>query len=241
MGDKKLTEKGVDYEFDFQFSPSYSILNIHLQNGQVINAEAGAMIYHDTTIGIKTKKFSKGFWKSIIKSLAGESFWINEFTAETGDGLLGLAPPYPGDIKHIKINAGEQWMVYSGAFIACSPSIDTSTKFSGFKKGLFGGENMFYLLVEAEKDSDLFVSALGGFLTRELKAEDTLRIDNSHLVAMQKDVQWDIKKVGGLKSTLFSKEGLVIEVTGPGKIIFQTRSPAEIISWIYRYLPKGRG
>jgi uncharacterized protein (TIGR00266 family) len=236
-----LTEKGIDYEYGIQFSPSYSILNVHLKNGQKILAEAGSMIYHDTSIGIKTRKSSKGFWKSIIKSLAGESFWINEFTAETGDGIIGLAPPYPGDIRHIKIDAHEEWMVYSGAFVACSPTIDTSTKFSGFKKGLFGGESMFYLEVKADKDSDLFVSALGGFLTRDLNDGETLRIDNSHLVAMPKSVKWDIKKVGGLKSTLFSKEGLVIEITGPGRIIFQTRSPAEIISWIYRYLPKRQG
>lgn len=236
-----MTENGIDYNFDIQFSPSYSVLSIYLKEGQSIHAEAGSMIYHDSTLGIKTKKSSKGFWKSLVKSLAGESFWINEFTAEAGDGTLGLAPPYPGDIKHIRIGAGDKWMVYSGAFVACSPTIDTSTKFTGFKKGLFGGESMFYLLVEAEKDSDLFVSALGGFFERELKEGETLRIDNSHLVAMQSEVKWDIKEVGGLKSTLFSKEGLVIEVVGPGNIIFQTRSPAEIISWIYRYLPSGKG
>jgi len=236
-----LVEKGVNYEYDILFSPSYSILNVNLRQGQSILAEAGSMIYHDTTITIKTKKSSKSFWKSVIKSLAGESFWINEFTAETGDGTLGLAPPYPGDIMQIKVEPDKDWMVYSGAFIACSPWIDTSTKFSGFKKGIFGGEKMFYLKIHAEKVGDLFVSALGGFLVRDLKSGETLRIDNSHLVAMESTINWDIKRVGGLKATLFSKEGLVIEVEGPGKLIFQTRSPSEIISWIYRYLPQSEG
>ncbi|MHA1231397.1 MAG: TIGR00266 family protein [Candidatus Helarchaeota archaeon] len=236
-----MTEKGVDYAYEIKFSPSYSILNVQLKKGQSIHAEAGAMIYHDTTINIKTKKSSKSFWKSLVKSLAGESFWINEFTAKDGDGVLGLAPPYMGDIMWIKLEPGKDWMVYSGAFIACSPCVDTSTKFTGFKKGMFGGERMFYLHISTPEEADLFVSALGGFIIRELQSGEKLRIDNSHLVAMEASLKWDIKPVGGLKSTLFSKEGLVVEVEGPGKLIFQTRSPAEIISWIYRYLPSERG
>ncbi|NVM05228.1 MAG: TIGR00266 family protein [Candidatus Helarchaeota archaeon] len=230
-------QDGVHYKYEILFAPSYSIVNILLKEGQTINAEAGVMIYHDTTIGIHTKKAAKGFWASVKRTFAGETFFINEFTAETGDGILGLAPPYPGDIKHLKLKAGEEWMVYSGGFVASSPTLDTGTKFSGFKRGIFGGEKMFFLLAKAEEDSDLFVSALGGFLERELEPEEKLRIDNSHLVAMESSLKWDIKKVGGLKSTLFSKEGLVIEATGPGRVIFQTRSPSEVISWIWRSLP----
>ena len=233
--------EGVHYKYEILFSPSYSIVNVLLKDGQMINAESGTMIYHDTTIGIKTKKAAKGFWASVKRSFAGESFFINEFRAENGDGILGLAPSYPGDIKHLQLKSGEEWMIYSGGYIASSPTLDTGTKFSGFKKGLFGGEKMFFLLAKAEEDSDVFVAALGGFLERTLEAGEQLRIDNSHLVAMEASIKWDIKKVGGLKSTLFSKEGLVIEVTGPGKVIFQTRSPSEVISWIYRFLPHRTG
>ncbi|MFX1451032.1 MAG: TIGR00266 family protein [Promethearchaeota archaeon] len=233
-------KEGVHYNYEILFSPSYSIVNVLLKNGQTINAEAGVMIYHDTTIGIHTKKAAKGFWASVKRTLAGETFFINEFTAEGGDGIIGLAPPYPGDIMHIKMKEGEEWMVYSGGYVASSPTLDTGTKFSGFKRGLFGGEKMFFLLAKAEEESDLFVSALGGFLERELEPGEKLRIDNSHLVAMESSIKWDIKKVGGLKSTLFSKEGLVIEVTGPGKVIFQTRSPSEVISWVWRLLPHER-
>ena len=234
-------EKGAHYEYEIEFTPSYSILNLYMKQGQIINAEAGTMIYFDPTIEIHTRKSQKGFWASVKRTLAGQSFFINEFTAESGDGKLGLAPPYPGDIKHLKLKSDEEWMLYSGAYVASSQTIDTGTKFTGFKKGLFGGEKVFYLLIKALEDSDLFIAALGGFLEKELDAGEKLRIDNSHLVAMESSLKWDIKKVGGLKSTLFSKEGLIIEIEGPGRIIFQTRSPSEIISWIYRYLPHSTG
>jgi uncharacterized protein (AIM24 family) len=46
------------------------------------------------------------------------------------------------------------------------------------------------------------------------------------------------KTVGGIKSTLFSGEGLVVELTGPGMIYMQTRSPQALINWIIPQLPK---
>jgi uncharacterized protein (AIM24 family) len=46
------------------------------------------------------------------------------------------------------------------------------------------------------------------------------------------------KAVGGLKSTVFSGEGLVIEMTGPGRLLIQTRSPQALINWIIPQLPK---
>jgi uncharacterized protein (AIM24 family) len=44
--------------------------------------------------------------------------------------------------------------------------------------------------------------------------------------------------VGGFKSTLFSGEGLVVELMGPGTIYMQTRSPRALINWIIPQLPK---
>ena len=236
-----MTEKGYHYSYQIDFKPSYSIVNIYLEDGQDIKAESGTMIYQSPNISIETTKAAKGFWASLKRTLAGESFWINTFLSENGPGMIGLAPPYPGDIMHIPLESGTQWMVYSGGFIACSPNVDMGTKFSGFKKGMFGGERMFFLLVSAEENSDLFVSALGGFYVKDLQPGESLVVDNSHLVAMETSTSWEIRKVGGLKSTLFSGEGLVIQVEGPGKVIFQTRSPAEVISWIWRLLPKSSG
>ena len=59
-----MTVNGVNYEYEIKFSPSYSILNIYLKKDQTILAEAGSMIYHDVSIGIKTRKANKSFWKT---------------------------------------------------------------------------------------------------------------------------------------------------------------------------------
>ena len=55
---------------------------------------------------------------------------------------------------------------------------------------------------------------------------------------MESSVAFDIKKVGGLKSTFLSGEGLVAQLTGPGKVIMQSRNPREFALWLYNFMPK---
>jgi uncharacterized protein (AIM24 family) len=57
-------------------------------------------------------------------------------------------------------------------------------------------------------------------------------------VAFDDSIAVKPRPVGGLKSTVFSGEGLVIEMTGPGRIFIQTRSPQALINWIIPQLPK---
>ena len=49
---------------------------------------------------------------------------------------------------------------------------------------------------------------------------------------------FEVKMVGGMKSTFFSGEGLVVDVTGPGKVFMQTRSDDAFLSWLIPRLPK---
>ena len=97
---------------------------------------------------------------------------------------------------------------------------------------------MFFLECIATAPSDLFVAAYGAFETFELKPDESLILDNGHLVAMESSCRYDVKRIGGIKSTIFSGEGLVLKINGPGKVITQTRSPAAFISWIAGYVKK---
>jgi uncharacterized protein (AIM24 family) len=47
-----------------------------------------------------------------------------------------------------------------------------------------------------------------------------------------------VRSVGGVKSTLFSGEGLVVDLTGPGRLLIQTRSEASFLAWLLPKLPK---
>lgn len=47
-----------------------------------------------------------------------------------------------------------------------------------------------------------------------------------------------VRGVGRLKETILGGEGLVVDLTGPGKILIQTRSVGASLNWLIPRLPK---
>ena len=92
-------------------------------------------------------------------------------------------------------------------------------------------------MLEATGTGTLLVSSYGAIFEKTLNAGEKYVVDTSHLVAFDGAMGVQPRSVGGIKSTLFSGEGLVIELTGPGKIYIQTRSPQALINWIIPQLP----
>jgi uncharacterized protein (TIGR00266 family) len=238
-----LKSETTGIEYDIKFRPVYSLLEVNLSEGQTLKGEAGAMVYMDPNIDIKTKKSGGGFFKTVKRMVAGEAFFINTFEAARGPGMMGFAPGYTGDIMHVPINPGEDdFVITGGAYMASSVHLDTDTKFQGFK-GLFSGESLSFLRCRSlEEPADLWVAAYGAFREFNLEPGDSMILDTGHLVAMDASCQYSIRKVGGWKSTIFSGEGLVLDLKGPGRVIAQSRNPGEFVSWLAPMLPtKSRG
>jgi uncharacterized protein (TIGR00266 family) len=84
----------------------------------------------------------------------------------------------------------------------------------------------------------IFLSSYGAIHEITLQPGQKYVVDTGHMVAFAEGVGYGVKAVGGLKSTLFSGEGLVCELTGPGKILIQTRSADAFLSWLIPQLPK---
>ncbi|MEO0405744.1 MAG: AIM24 family protein [Cyanobacteria bacterium P01_A01_bin.135] len=70
-------------------------------------------------------------------------------------------------------------------------------------------------------------------------------IDTGHLVAFHESMPFETRSIGGMKTFLFSGEGFVVDLTGPGKVLIQTRwsetGPRAIadqfLSWLIPKLP----
>ncbi|MDI9609795.1 MAG: TIGR00266 family protein [Archaeoglobales archaeon] len=211
--------------------PSYSLLELELDNNEEVLAESGAMVYmRNVEISPEMKG---GLFGGLKRSfLGGESFLVNRFISK-GKGLLGLAPSYNGDITYIKLSG--KLYAQSGAFLASSPSIDIDIKWGGAKT-FFAGEGLF--LLKLEGSGDLFLSSFGGI--EEINVDGSLSVDTGHIVAFEETLDFKIRKAGGLKATLLSGEGLVAEFNGKGKVWIQTRSIAEYIGWLSSLLPSQR-
>ncbi|AFK21906.1 TIGR00266 family protein [Pyrococcus sp. ST04] len=216
-------------EYKIEHRPSFSLLEINLRDGEAIQAEAGAMVYMDPTIKLETKARG-GILGALKRSvLGGESFFVNIFR---GPGRVGFAPGYPGDIVAMEVNG--KLYAQSGAFIAASENIDIDVKFGGAKT-FIGREGIF--LLEMKGHGTVFLSSYGAIQKISLNNE-SLIVDTGHMVAFTEGINFTIKRVGGLKSTLFSGEGLVFEFSGTGDVYIQTRSLDGFLSWILPHLPK---
>lgn len=220
-------------EIEIMHRPSYSLAVAKLTPNERIRAEAGAMVSMSSSVSIETKA-EGGFLKSLGRAvLGGESFFQNFFLASAQGGEITLAPELPGDMMLIELK-GSKLMIQAGSYVASENGVELTARVS--VKAFMSAEGISML--EASGTGKLLVSSYGAIFERTLGSGEKYIVDTSHLVAFEATMGVTPKTVGGIKSTLFSGEGLVVELTGPGTIYMQTRSPKALIDWIIPQLPK---
>jgi uncharacterized protein (TIGR00266 family) len=220
--------KTNEFDYHFDCKPDYGFLTVEIPAGKTLKVEAAAMATMDTNVEMKTK-LKGGF----SRFLSGESLFINEFSAPQGGGQIQIAPAAPGDIEHVYLN-DETLYIQNTAFVAASDGILMESKWQGFTKGFFSGENFF--LIKCSGKGDLWFNSYGGII--EIDVEDGYVVDTGHIVAFTSELNYNITKVGGYKSLFFSGEGLVCRFTGKGKVWIQTRKIQPFISWVHPFRPK---
>lgn len=216
---------------------SYAVARVELAAGESVKAEAGAMLAMKGDLDMQTA--SGGILKGLKRSLmGGESFFQNTFTARASNGTVWLAPALPGDVSHHRLS-GEALIVQDGSYLASAPGVDVDTRWQG-ARGFFSGEGFVMLRVSGE--GDLVLSSYGVIEEHRLGAGERMVVDTGHLVAFSDGMRHDLRRVSrGLKSLVFSGEGIVSEFTGPGTIWTQSRSSQSLAAWIARILPGGGG
>jgi uncharacterized protein (AIM24 family) len=88
--------------------------------------------------------------------------------------------------------------------------------------------------------NQLVVSSYGAIDHFALRAGESVTIDTGHVVAFSEDIGYSTRKVGGLKSTLLSGEGLVCDFRGPGEVLMQTRNLGALAEWVREQVPTQR-
>lgn len=218
------------------YRPSYSVAEVRLNAQEVITAESGAMVSMSAGIEVDSK-MRGGVLKSLARNLlGGESFFINSFKAGADGGEVMLAPALPGDVQQAAVD-GSPLLVQSGSFLAAEESVAVDTDWGGAKT-FFASEGLFML--RCSGSGSLILASYGAMHERELAAGETYTVDTGHLVAFSQALDFNVRRIGGIKSSLLSGEGLVVDLTGPGKVILQTRSEDAFLSWLLPKLPKQR-
>lgn len=211
------------------------IVTIHLGEGEMVYAEAGAMNHISANMRMEAK-MKGGLLGGIKRKFSGESLFLTEFTTTGSSGYVAFAGNVPGRIKPIELH-GTEFFAQKDAFLCAESSVNMDIAFT--KKlgaGFFGGEG--FILERFSGDGTVFIHACGDFVEMDLAEGETVKVDTGSVVGFDATVGYDITRAGGIKTSLFGGEGLFLTaLTGPGHIIIQSMNIANLASALRPFMP----
>ena len=238
----------VDYEV---FGDDMQIVEVELDPGETVIAEAGAMNYMEEGITFEAKmgdgsEPQQGFVQKMIsaagRSLTGESIFMTHFTNEGfGKRRVAFAAPYPGKIIPLDLaEIGGSMTCQKDAFHCAALGTNVSIAFQKrLGAGFFGGEG--FILQKLVGDGKAFVHAGGTVIKKELRGE-TLRVDTGCLVAFTEGIEYNIERAGSLKSMFFGGEGLFLAtLKGHGTVLLQSLPFSRLADRVIQHAPAAGG
>ncbi len=238
----------VDYEI---FGDDMQTVEVELDPGETVIAEAGAMNWMEDGIGFEAKmgdgsEPDSGFMSKLFdagkRAFSGESIFITHFTNEgQGKKRVAFSAPYPGKIIPIDMAAfGGELICQKDAFLCAALGTKVSIAFN--KKlgaGFFGGEG--FILQRLVGDGMAFVHAGGTIVKKELHNE-TIRIDTGCIVGFPPGIDYNIQRAGNLKSMFFGGEGLFLAtLQGTGTVYLQSLPFSRLADRVIQHAPKMGG
>ncbi len=218
---------------ELKHQPSYSLAVVTLAPNEQVKAESSSMVSFSDGVNIETKA-EGGLLGGLKRAVSGESFFQNTFSAPPQGGEVTFAPSLPGDMRVIQMGGTGEFLLQSGAYIASELGITTDTKWGG-SKGFFGSGSL--ILIKVGGQGQLLIGCYGSMEERVLAPGQKYNVDTGHIVGFDASIQFQVKKVGNWKSTIFSGEGLICQLTGPGRVLMQTRSEEAFLSWLIPQIP----
>jgi uncharacterized protein (TIGR00266 family) len=204
--------------------------------GESMLCEASAMVARDSNIQMTTSMQGGFLAAAKRKLLGGESIFQNTFTATAPQQSLYFAPAPEGDAVAIEMDGHTPIMMNSGAFLGAAPTVTLDSKWGG-TKGFFSGQGFF--LLKATGTGPLFFSSYGGIHAIDVGPQGYI-CDTGHIVAFTGGLNYQVERLGGLKSLFFSGEGLVCRFQGQGRLWISTRNPSGLVQFVHPFRPVQR-
>lgn len=238
----------VDYEI---IGDDIQLVEVELDPGECVIAEAGAMNYLEDGISFTAKmgdgsKPEAGFFGKLmdagIRKISGESIFLTHFTNEgRGKKRVAFSAPYPGKIMPINLaEINGELLCQKDAFLCAALGTEIGIAFTKrLGTGFFGGEG--FILQRLRGDGMAFIHAGGTVITKKLVNEQ-LRVDTGCIVAFTDGIDYDIQRAGSLKSMFFGGEGLFLAtLRGTGTVLLQSLPFSRLADRVLAHAPRAGG
>ncbi len=221
-----------------------------LAPGESAVGEPGSMMYSDAGVSIETHMgdgTDAGFGERLVsgfkRSMTGENFFTSVFTNPSSRPLrVAFAAPSPGKIIAVDLaTVGGALICQKGAFLGGTKGVRVGLAFKKrLRAGMFGGEG--FIMQRLAGSGTVFIHASGTLAPLELRAGEELKVDTGCLAALQTTVNYDVKYVGNLKTSVLGGEGLFLaSVKGPGTVWLQSLPLQRLRAMLTGFNGRSRG
>ena len=119
---------------------SFPIVVCTLNEGECMQNETGAMAFMTSEMTMETNT-GGGLLKGLGRALAGDTLFLNFFTAQADNQKIGFSACTPGKIMPVRLNGSNTIIGQKNAFLAAEESVDIDIYFKEkLGAGIFGGE-----------------------------------------------------------------------------------------------------
>ena len=224
-------------------------VELTLAPGETAVGEPGAMMYADEGVSIETRMgdgddagLGSRVASGVKRAMTGENFFTSVFSNTSSRPLrVAFAAPSPGKIIALDLaSVGGELICQKGAFLGGARGIKVGLAFKKrLRAGMFGGEG--FIMQRLSGSGIVFIHASGTLAPIELRAGEHLKVDTGCLAALQTSVNYDVKYVGSLKTSVLGGEGLFLaSLKGPGTVWLQSL-PIQRLRAMLTGMPKSRG
>ena len=234
------------HEIDYRIiGDDIQLVEVELDPGETVIAEAGSMMYMDDEIGYDTRmgdgsKPNQGLFNKLLSAgsrvITGESLFVTHFTNQgSGKRKVSFAAPYPGKIVPMDLEQlGGTLIVQKDGFLCAAKGTGISLHFNRrLGSGLVGGEG--FILQRLEGDGRAFIHAGGTVVERQLNNE-ILKVDTGCIVGFTPGIDFNVQAAGNLRSMVFGGEGLFLAtLKGTGTVWLQSMPIRKLVQALSPY------
>lgn len=220
--------------FEIIGNTAFPTVDIHLNQGEAVRIQNGAMMYHNGRIKLNGKMNSngRGGLGGALRALgraatSGESFFITEAIGTEDGAELAIAPSTPGSIKELTVGQ-TQWRLNTGAYLASDTTVTYDMKRQNLSGAFFGGTGGLFVM-ETAGAGTVLINSYGDIREIHLDGRTPFVVDNTHVLAWTSDLDYAIQVASGTFG-FTTGEGLVNEFHGSGTILVQTRNLESLAS-----------
>ncbi|MDR2114111.1 MAG: TIGR00266 family protein [Bifidobacteriaceae bacterium] len=229
-------------QFHIRTEMQFPMARVLLNQSETALIQRGSMVYSTPGVELNARLNASGegfgkFVKAVARSaVSNESAFITEVVCQAPAGEVAIAPTYPGTIVQLDVGAN-QYRLNDGAFLAMDSSVAYTLERQNVGKAIFGGQGGFWVKTTNGQGA-MLVNAFGSITEIPLNNANGFVVDNRHVVAWDRNLDYHIQMQSGFFGSIGTGEGLVNVFSGTGKILIQSLNLETFAASINPLLPQ---